>query len=86
MGGTYIAHKDVEPTLFKAIEQTLGKKIRTKGSWVAVCTVCSRIIGNAIHEYLARLLKGEKYPIFDFDKFQLEEDKKLFAELRERKR
>lgn len=85
-GEIFIAHRDIEPILFKAMEQTLGKKIRTKGSWVAVCTVCSRIIGEAIHEYLTRLLKGEEYPIFDFDKLSLKEDRKLLAELTERKR
>ena len=85
MGGTFIAHKDIEPTLFKALERTLGKKIRTKGSWATVCKVCSRIIGNAIHEYFTRLLKGEKYPTFDFDDGFLRMDKKLLAEFTEEK-
>lgn len=86
MGGTYIAHKDIEPSLFKAMEQTLGKKIRTKGSWVPVCIVCSRIIGNAIHEYFTRILKGEKYPTFDFEKLSIKEDKKLLTEFIRRKK
>jgi hypothetical protein len=86
MGGTFIAHREQEPTLFRALEQTLGKKIRTKGSWVPICVVCSRIIGNSIHEYITRLFENVKFPPFDFDELFLEEDRKLMKDTLEKKR
>ena len=73
----YVAHKDFEPGLFRALERLKGGRIQTKGSWVSICTVCSRIIGAAIHEYLMRALKQdsfeEEYSRFDFEDSELEE-------------
>lgn len=73
--GTYIAHKDIEPKLFKALENSLGKKIKTKGSWIKICTVCSRILGDAIHEFLKRVFEEKELPNFDFEEYQLKEIK-----------
>ena len=69
----YIAHKDLEPKLFKALEKIKGKKIRTKGSWVSICTVCSRILGDAIAEYLRRAFEKVEFPSFDFDEYRIKE-------------
>lgn len=74
-GEIYIAHRKTESRVFKALEKSLGKRIRTKGGWVRICTVCSRIIGEAIYEYLKRACKGEEFPAFDFREYGLEESK-----------
>lgn len=73
----YIAHKEEEPKLFKALEKIKGKKIRTSGSWVGICTVCSRIIGSAINEYFVRVFDNEDFPIFDFDESEIKSLKEL---------
>lgn len=67
----FIAHKEIEPKLFKALERIRGKKIRTKGTWVGICTVCSRILGEAIKEYFLRVLGQVEHPLFDFEDYKI---------------
>jgi len=66
----YIADKENEPDLFKALEQIKGKKIKTKRSWVSICTICSRILGKAITEYFERVFDKE-YKQFDFNEYEI---------------
>ena len=64
-----IAYKEEEPKLFKALEKIRGKKSRTKNLWTSICAVCSRILGEAISEYIRRALDeeyDEKLMVFDF--------------------
>ncbi|MCK4246941.1 MAG: hypothetical protein KAX04_00185 [Methanomicrobia archaeon] len=80
-GSIYIAHKEMEPGIFKSLEKATRQKVRTKGSWVSICTICSRILGSAIHEYLKRSISKEEFPDFDFDDLDLEETAKLLKNI-----
>lgn len=74
-----------ESKLFKALEKYSIKKVRTKNIWIEICCVCSKILGEAIHEYFDRVfgIKGGKIDImynFKYDNYLIEETRKLLKE------
>ena len=77
----YVGHRDIEPELFKKLEQIKGKKIQTVGAWVGICKICSRLLGQAIYEFLELIIEKNKVDWFSFDFWPTEE---LVNELREK--
>jgi len=76
----FITDKESEPELFKALETIKGRSTRTKSIHISICTVCSRIMGEVINEYLSRILVEEfpeEYKIFDFEELNIKEVRKL---------
>jgi len=61
-----IARTDDDPVLISQLEQVIAKKIKKVNFNVGICKVCSRILGEAISQYMHILLGDEKFVSLDF--------------------
>lgn len=55
----YIAHEDIDPKLYEGLVKTLKIRPQTKGYWVDICQVCSRVIYQINMKFLNALIFGE---------------------------
>lgn len=75
----YMAHKDIDKNLYKSLVKTLKIKPNTKGYWVDICVVCSKIIYNISAKFLRALIFGETEDSkFKFETFWYDDLEKFF--------
>lgn len=61
-----IARTDDDPALISQLEKIISKKIHQVNFNVGICKVCSRILGEAINQYLRILFGDSEYVSLDF--------------------
>lgn len=75
----YLAHKDIDKDIFEGLVKSLMAKPKTKGYWVHICKVCSRIIYHTNTEFLRTVVFGKgEYSKVKFEKFWYEDLSKFF--------
>lgn len=75
----YMAHKDIDKKLYKSLVRTLRQKPSTKGYWVHICIVCSKIMYHISAEFLRKLIFGKtKYSKFKFETFWYDDIREFF--------